>query len=331
MALGTAISLLLHGLHFIFIYRGARMNLGPLDIQMPGLVDLILDFPNMSLWELLRRYTKPLSVAQIAKWTDSNPTTVRNGLDRLIEFGLVERVDACGSSKTSTFRTTPQKLVVTWSADDPKDKALAQRLVQRLKDYNAELFEDGSLQNRAYKKGDWIKFYCTPVGLNAADLAELRRRIGEVVSFVNMIIDTPAYESRNAGKSGGVLVGANAGANAGAFTQPPPLCNYNVSIRVQPLHHPVAPQPNISIVPRVAATQAPAPGSESQLGSSSKLSHREKQIAVALGSGRTQHAIAQQLGLSPFTVGTFTKRIYRKLGVHSRVELLNIMRGRPME
>ena len=55
------------------------MNLGPLDIQMPGLVDLILDFPAMSLWELLRRYTKPLSVAQIAKWTDSNPTTVRNG------------------------------------------------------------------------------------------------------------------------------------------------------------------------------------------------------------------------------------------------------------
>ncbi len=309
------------------------MNLGPLDIQMPGLIDLILDFPTMSLWELLRRYNKPLGVAQIAKWSNSDPTTVRMSLDRLIEFGLVERVGAGGRSKTSTFRTTPQKLVVTWSADDPQDKALTQRLVQRLKDYNAELFEDGSVQKRAYKKGDWIKFYCTPVGLNESDLVELRRRIGEVVSFVNMIIDTPAYEIRNASKFTLTKTGAksnpgtNISPNAGAFTQPPPLCNYNVSIRVQPLHHPVAPQPNISIVPRVASTQVPALGSESQLGSSSKLSHREKQIAVALGSGRTQQTIAQQLGLSPFTVGTFTKRIYRKLGVHSRVELLNLMRG----
>ncbi len=284
-----------------------------LDIQQPGLIDMILDFPAMSLWELLRRHGKPPSISEIAQWVASDPATVRSGIDRLLTFALVETVPAGKRHKNITYRTTPLKLDVAWSADDPADKILMQRIVERLKSYNAELFEAGSLLKRAYQKGDWLKFFCTPVCLNEADLVELRRRVGEVVDFVNMIIDTPAYATHKNSSP----------------TIPPPLCNYNLSIRVQPLHHPVAPQPNISLVPRetTATRKIKNAKATSKLGGNSPLSHREKQIAVAISSGHKQAEIAKQLGLSPFTVGTFTKRIYLKLGVHNRVELANKIHG----
>lgn len=113
---------------------------------------MILDFPAMSLWELLRRHGKPLSISEIAQWVASDPATVRSGIDRLLTFALVETVPAGKRHKNITYRTTPLKLDVAWSADDPADKILMQRIVERLKSYNAELFEAGSLLKRAYQK-----------------------------------------------------------------------------------------------------------------------------------------------------------------------------------
>jgi DNA-binding NarL/FixJ family response regulator len=51
------------------------------------------------------------------------------------------------------------------------------------------------------------------------------------------------------------------------------------------------------------------------------LSPRELQVARALEAGRSRPQIAQELGLSEHTVVTLSKRIYKKLGVHSRTEL----------
>ncbi len=52
------------------------------------------------------------------------------------------------------------------------------------------------------------------------------------------------------------------------------------------------------------------------------LSGRERDVAARLAAGRTLKAIGHELDLALSTVETFRKRIYRKLGVTSRVELL---------
>jgi DNA-binding CsgD family transcriptional regulator len=49
-----------------------------------------------------------------------------------------------------------------------------------------------------------------------------------------------------------------------------------------------------------------------------ELSPREAQVLVALCHGHTDAQIATRLGLSEDTVGTHTKRLYRKIGAANR-------------
>ncbi|MBI1304478.1 MAG: hypothetical protein GC172_11935 [Phycisphaera sp.] len=58
------------------------------------------------------------------------------------------------------------------------------------------------------------------------------------------------------------------------------------------------------------------------------LSARERDVAVGIVAGRARSEIAARLGITPSTVATLTKRLYRKLGVHSRAELTQRLVGR---
>ncbi len=57
------------------------------------------------------------------------------------------------------------------------------------------------------------------------------------------------------------------------------------------------------------------------------LTRREKQVVALLVSGHSTRSIADQCSLTVATVHTYLKRIYSKLGVHSRVELVARMAG----
>ena len=52
------------------------------------------------------------------------------------------------------------------------------------------------------------------------------------------------------------------------------------------------------------------------------LSRREKEITQRIFDNLGETAIAGDLGLAPATVHTYLRRLYRKLGVRSRGELL---------
>ena len=58
------------------------------------------------------------------------------------------------------------------------------------------------------------------------------------------------------------------------------------------------------------------------IGRSLHLSGREFQIVQRLFDDEKELAIAQQLGVSPHTIHTYLGRLYRKIGVSSRCELL---------
>jgi DNA-binding CsgD family transcriptional regulator len=57
------------------------------------------------------------------------------------------------------------------------------------------------------------------------------------------------------------------------------------------------------------------------------LTPRERQILFLLLRGDDGPAIAEELGLSNNTVRSHKKRLYRKLDVHSKQELLELMRS----
>ncbi|HMM05419.1 MAG TPA: helix-turn-helix transcriptional regulator [Clostridiales bacterium] len=58
------------------------------------------------------------------------------------------------------------------------------------------------------------------------------------------------------------------------------------------------------------------------------LSPREKQVALLLLQGMTLRQVAPELGLTVSTVSTYSKNIYKKLGINSRAELF-LLFGRP--
>src|ERR1700759_4873837 len=57
------------------------------------------------------------------------------------------------------------------------------------------------------------------------------------------------------------------------------------------------------------------------------LTKREKEVVSLLVSGASTRTIAESTKLTVATVHTYLKRIYSKLGVHSRVELVARMMG----
>ena len=59
-----------------------------------------------------------------------------------------------------------------------------------------------------------------------------------------------------------------------------------------------------------------------RLATSLRLSKRESQIVLALFDDKKESAIATHLGISRHTVHTYTERLYRKMGVSSRVGLV---------
>jgi DNA-binding CsgD family transcriptional regulator len=61
---------------------------------------------------------------------------------------------------------------------------------------------------------------------------------------------------------------------------------------------------------------------EQQESTAVSLSPREQQIALMVASGRTNQAIAGSLEISAWTVSTHLRRIYAKLAVSSRAEMV---------
>lgn len=60
-----------------------------------------------------------------------------------------------------------------------------------------------------------------------------------------------------------------------------------------------------------------------------RLSPREQEVGLALAEGLSQTAIATRLNVSVQTVITYVRRLYAKLEVHNRAELLDKLRTRP--
>lgn len=56
------------------------------------------------------------------------------------------------------------------------------------------------------------------------------------------------------------------------------------------------------------------------------LSPREQEIARALGNGKTLKSIARQYGIAVSTVANHTTRIYRKLAIYRREDLIDLIR-----
>ncbi len=72
----------------------------------------------------------------------------------------------------------------------------------------------------------------------------------------------------------------------------------------------------------VAALGPLARSARDPSGAGPTLTPREREILILLSDGLTMHQMGRRLGISPRTVETHVARLYRKLGVHTRIQAL---------
>lgn len=62
-----------------------------------------------------------------------------------------------------------------------------------------------------------------------------------------------------------------------------------------------------------------------------RLSSRERDVALAIASGKSNHMICEDFGLKPSTVSTYKTRIFEKMGVNNKADLIRIIEFIPSD
>ncbi len=66
-------------------------------------------------------------------------------------------------------------------------------------------------------------------------------------------------------------------------------------------------------------------------GSVARLSARERDVALAIASGKSNHMICEELGLKPSTISTYKTRVFEKMGVNNEADLIRMIEFIPAE
>ena len=271
-------------------------------VSAPGLLDALCDVEAMELWELLRASPAACSAAELAGQSGRPLARTMAILDRLVDATLVERRPAGRGRHAVTFRTALRELRISYDGVDPQ---ALRAMLDRWHRAQGDRFDAMLALRSGAASGSFSGVGCAR--LNAEERARLRTLLDQVGALMR----NTEQRSREAQDFSG----------GGGTTRDPDARIYAVLMRVEDLAQEPLPYPNVKFV-RSAGEPEPVPAPRGH----SALSRRELQVAEALAAGMTRPEIAKQLGLSRHTVVTVSGRVYRKLGVHSRAELVRVMK-----
>ena len=270
-----------------------------LDIRSKGVPECLARIDRLTLWELLRRFDRPVEVKDLARVGDRSSDQVQEALDDLLAIGVVTRVPA-GRGRRTRWRTTGDSIVVHYRVNDPDDEHRLSRM--------GRLFDERRRQEiRAATKSDRER---GPTEFMYQSLHAGRFTAEEIRELWDLLQKIEAFFHRSNLKYQGI--------DGTEETD----CNYHVSIDISPLRPGVQALPTLQIVGDHVADDVAGRQLVDPLAS---LTAREAEVARLLAAGRSRPAVAEQLGVAESTIREHTQRIYRKLGVRSRVELARRM------
>jgi DNA-binding CsgD family transcriptional regulator len=281
---------------------------GLLHASTPGLFDALCDVQAMGIWETLRGAASGLSAPEVAAELHLPLAHVQTTLDRLITLQLVRQRPAGRGRRSTTFCVTVPELRVSFADLDPATFA---ELFARWHESRTNHFEL-MLKHHAQREG--VK----PRGFCASGWANMTM---EERAKLSMLLDQIGSLMRNtARRKSPVRVATNGAASRAQAADMADVRMYGLLVRVVDLASEPLPQPNIKFT-RGGAVQASMANGKARTG----LAPRERQVAEAMAAGLSRPEIAKQLGLSPNTVVTMSGRVYRKLGVRNRAQLMRVI------
>lgn len=276
-----------------------------LDAADPGVLELLTESATMRTWEFIRNTNATTTISDIASVTGLASSELHRQVDALVAMGLLRVIRVRKPRRETGYRATCEQIVVAF--DDHDEEVVARLIaigdvIKGDYDQAVEQHADPEFHSKAGFRFQMSGTY----RLSKEELAELRRRVLAVVSFLDM--------PRNTGK---VVDGDPDGSAVG--------CNQAIRITLDPLVGGLLPSPTIITSPRskvgdwdgTAADSAGLPA----------LTAREREVALALADGLTRAQVADRLRVSVHTVSTLARRAYKKLGVTSQAELTARLTG----
>ena len=263
-----------------------------LSIDAPGVIDVLLNDHTQGLWELARRFGKPVSERTLADASARSTADVSRSLMALEQLGLMRRVRADRRLPRGGWKCVGDRLLVVFDRNLPAHQALAKRMIDAWNQRSAAFLRSPTEP----AGGRWEKRAFTLEHLDGTDLEELQS-IGRALDAFMARVGTK-YDGR--------------------ATASPGLANYFISLHVVPITVPVPLPARVSLVSKERLAGKVAEGKSR---ATSALTPRERDVARLLAAGHTRQRIAEQLGITEATVRTLATRCYRKLGVSGRREL----------
>lgn len=276
------------------------MDAHAFDVRDQDRMQLLLDGSAMSAWELLRRFGGPLSAGRVAVYLGLDEAEAQRALQRLAEAGLVETLAPRGRRRQTVFAHRGGSIVVRYQAGDEGDLRLLEQWRERARDSVVWVGRGARQGGSAQGLSRSLRLR---MHLTERDAEELAARIDDLSAFLRLI------ESKYRGE------------HALEHFR----CNHALDLEIGPLQPPLAAAPIVTVAVIGGVDSAVPPDGER---GGAALSARERDVAVGIVAGRARSEIAARLGITPSTVATLTKRLYRKLGVHSRAELTQRLVGR---
>lgn len=264
-------------------------------ISSPGLVPVLRDIRTMQRWEILRRARRGYTAAQLAEESTSSLESTQDSLDRLEAVGLVVRQRASSRTGRVCYRAPMERLIVAFDRTSETDRTLMQAMEGGMREYSRSVIDGAESVKRVNPQGSIAIHGVTSVLLLEEDACAVRDAFRSAYALL--------VEAERRARESQVAAGAR---------------GYHVTLEMRELNEPERPMAEVFMVEQSIADENRKILHQA---ASMLLSPRELLVAKALGEGKSRPQIAREFGLSAHTVVTMSRRIYQKLGVHSRAEL----------
>ena len=264
-----------------------------LNLSDPGVLEALCDDNAMHAWYLLRAAAEPLSASAVSSGLRLDSDLVHRALDLLEHARLVRKLPARGTRRAITYETTARELVVVIPNQHDGDT----RCIE-LHDAIARRDREMVARTRRFRqsvKREWFFDQVSDFVPTREEVIELQRRVYEVSRYVLEI----------AGRVRSPAPGTDLGPR------------HVLQLRIAAIEGEMLPMPQI----RMLTQRALAQHRTGRTAAPASLGAREREIALLLQSGLSRPQVAERLGISPQTVGTYCKRLFEKLAIRRATEL----------
>lgn len=264
-----------------------------LDLSTPHVIELISDFDALVVLEALRRMHAVAWPRQLEAATGLSLPVIVASLRSLGALGLVRRTRAVRGRTSGGYSAECKPVVLTFDPGDPASALRTATVRTALMSHAARLAASRSA----------IRSTIGVLPMDAKQYSGLMRAHDRV--------DQSLSEATHA-------LPFSAGNGNGRTPR------YRVQLSVEQVAAGGLALPVVMLMQRSDAERISDRDAKPTI---RDLSTREREVAEALGAGSTKREIAEKLGVKFSTVNTLVTRIYRKLGVTRRAQLVNVIRN----